>query len=126
MSEKQKNSTRIVTLRKHLPCGLTDAERLAKGIELARANEDIGNEESRQGDLKADMKARLTALEAEVGNLATIVRRNEEYRDVDVQEIFDYAKGNVCQVRTDTGEQIHRREMTESERQEMLPLETHE
>ena len=113
---------RIVTLRKHLPCTLTDAERLAKGIELARANEDIGNEESRQGDLKADMKARLTALEAEVGNLATIVRRNEEYRDVDVQEIFDYAKGTVSQVRTDTGEQIHRREMTESERQEMLPL----
>ncbi len=96
---------------------------MAKGIELARCNENIDNEESRQSDLKADMKARMLALESERSNLATIVRRNEEYRDVVVDEVYDYVRGSVAQVRTDTSEQISSRDMTDSERQTPLPLE---
>lgn len=42
---------------------------------------------------------------------------------MDVEEIYDYETKYVYQVRKDTGEQIHRREMTASEMQEALPLE---
>ena len=122
MSDKPKAPATVIHLRKNLPCTLTDAERLERGIALARVNENIGNEERRQADIKAELKATLTGLESERSALSSVVRRGEEYRDVDVDEHYDYAHGSVTQTRTDTGEQLHRRDMTESERQSFLPL----
>lgn len=121
-TKPEKQTKRILSLTKHLPCKLTNDERLERGVQLAEVGEKIGNEEKRQVDVKAEMKARMTGLESESARLGTIVRRNEEYRDVLVQEIYDYERGTVVQVRTDTGEQIAKREMTTSERQEVLPF----
>ena len=111
---------RVVILTKSLPCALTEAEELARGRDLARVSEDIQTEETRQADLRAEMKARIAALEAERIRLASVVRRREEWRDVIVHEIFSGTIVN--QVRIDTGEEIATREMTESERQGLLPL----
>lgn len=113
----------LLTMTKNLPCQLTDEEQRERGIELARTNEDYASEEKRQADIKAELKAQLAGIEARRTSLASIVRRKEEYRDVKVEEHYDYQRGVVVQVRTDTGEQIMRREMTEAERQAKLNFE---
>jgi hypothetical protein len=91
------------------------------GEKLARACEDIGAQEKRSADVKAELKAREAEIQAEVTRLTAVVRRQEEYRDVAVNVMHDYARGRVYEVRLDTGEEIGTREMTNEERQLGLP-----
>lgn len=111
------------TVVRTLPCVLTEEELLKKGQELAEAVEDIQTEERRQGDIKASMKARLTALGARRDEISIAVRRKEEDRDVEVDIFHDYARGIVEDIRRDTGERIAFRPMSEDERQRELPME---
>lgn len=112
------------TIVRSLACQLSDEELLKKGTELAQAVEDIQGEDRRQADIKASMKARMTALEARRDELSVTVRRREEERDVQVEVWHDYSRAIVYDVRTDTGEVLFRRPMTDDERQQALPMET--
>jgi hypothetical protein len=110
------------TVVRSLPCRLSDEELLKKGGELATAVQDIATEESRQIDLKASMKARLTEIEARRTQLAIAVNRKEEHRDVEVDVFHDYQRGVVSDIRRDTGEILSQRVMQDSERQKSLEL----
>lgn len=112
-------STKITS--RNLPVKLTPDELLRIGGELAEAVQDIDAEEDRQGDLKAGMKARLAELEARRTQLAVKIARQEEYRDVRVTIHYDHQRGIVEEIRDDLGEVITTRQMTDSERQLMLP-----
>lgn len=112
------------TVVRSLPCKLTDEELLKKGTELATAVQDIATEEGRQADIKASMKAKLAEIEARRTQLAIAVSRKEEHRDVEVDIFHDFQRGVVEDVRRDTGEVVSRRVMSESERQQNLPMET--
>jgi len=114
--------TRTEKITKNLACKLTDTELKEFGRKLATKCEDIASEESRQKDQKSEMKARLDGMEAERTSLAIVVRRQEEQRDVEVEEVFDYELGKVTQTRLDTGEEIRVRPMTNEERQQPLPV----
>ena len=59
----------------------------------------------------------LREAEAERDNLARIVREGKEPRFVVCQERADYRAGQVYEVRTDTGELVTTRKMTQDERQ---------
>lgn len=113
---------RIEKVTKNLPCKLTEAELKEFGRKLAVKCEDIAAEESRQKDQKSEMKARLDGMESERSIFALVVRRQEEQRDVEVEELFDYEAGKVIQTRLDTGEEIRVRPMTNEERQQPLPV----
>jgi hypothetical protein len=113
---------RFVKVVKNLPCKLTDAELKEFSRKLAVKCEDINAEESRQKDLKSEMKARLDGMESERTQLAICVRRQEEQRDVECDEAFDYELGKVTVTRNDTGEEIRVRAMTTEERQQSLPV----
>lgn len=110
------------TVVRSLPCRLTDEELLKKGGELAATVQDISSEESRQQDIKSQLKAKLTELEARRCNLAITVSRKEEHRDVEVDIYHDYQRAVVEDVRRDTGEVVSRRVMQDEERQRGLPL----
>lgn len=112
----------VKTITRSLPCRLTDDELMKAGSDLATVVEDITNEESRQTDQKTQMKAKLTELDARRSQLAIKVRRREEFREVEVEIDFDYQRGMITEIRTDTGEQLNIRRMTDSERQQALPL----
>lgn len=112
----------FVKVVKNLPCKLTEAELKEFGAKLAKGCEDIAAEESRQKDQKSEMKARLDGMESGRTQLAIIVRRQEEQRDVECEECFDYDLGKVTTSRRDTGEEIHTRAMTSAERQQPLPV----
>jgi hypothetical protein len=90
---------------------------------LARAVQDVATEEARHADVKAQLKADLTKLEAERDRLTSVVSRRAELREVPVRLLADLEMGEALLVRDDSGEVVRRRPLTEAERQEPLPLE---
>lgn len=88
---------------------------------MARAHQEVDAEEQRQQEIKANLKAVLEGKKAKRDELASVVASGAEYRSIDVVLVFDYIEGTVTETRTDTGEQIGRRRMTEDERQMSLP-----
>lgn len=111
------------TIVRSLPCHLTDEELLKKGAELATAVQDLAAEEGRQADVKASMKARIAEIDARRTQLAIAVSRKEEHRDVEVDVFHDYQRLVVQDIRRDTGEVLITRVMSETERQQALPME---
>ena len=114
--------TLIKEVTRHLPCQLTDDEVMHAGEQLAQVIEDIATEESRASDVKAQLKASMTALSTQSAALGSKVRRREEYRDIKVS-LFLQDDQMVSIVREDTGEQIEIRTAHPEELQADLELE---
>lgn len=112
----------IRTENRILPVKLHEDELRDRGDKLAAVIQDLNAEESRQVDQKAQMKARLSELDARKTQLAIVISRREEDRDVAVDVFANYVGGLVEVVRRDTGEVISKRRMTEEERQQPLPV----
>lgn len=105
---------------RNLPVKLTDTELLEFGKRLAQSSTDIHNEEERQTQVKAELKAKLGAFETERSRLAGIVASGRENRDVSCDMVFDYSRLIVEVIRTDTKEVVETRRMTEAEQQRKL------
>lgn len=60
-------------------------------------------------------KARIEELDSEMRRLSSEVREKVTTRDVECERHFLYAEKIVRDVRTDTGEELHRRPLTEQE-----------
>lgn len=110
------------TENRSLPVKLTETELRERGDSLAAVIQDLNAEENRQVDMKTQMKARITELDAKQTQLAITISRREEYRDVTCDVWHDYDKLKVETVRRDTGETIHARGMTQEEMQRPLPV----
>lgn len=111
---------KVVT--RNLPCRLTEDELRQRGDALAEVVQELHAEEQRQADVKAQMKARVTELEAKQTRFAITISRKEEYRDIECDVFGDPERGVVELVRRDSGEVVETRPMTEDERQRALPL----
>jgi len=107
-------------VKKSLSCKLSQEELLEAGSKLASTIQDIAAEEDKQQSIKSEMKAKLAELEAKRTQLAIRVQRKEEFRMVEVEREFDFEAGMYRETRSDTGEVILEREITEEERQEKL------
>jgi hypothetical protein len=108
---------------KSLSCELSQEELLEAGSQLASTIQDIAAEEDEQASVKSEMKARLTELEAKRTQLAIKVQRKQEWRTIEVQRELDFEEGMYREIRTDTGDVIFEREITDEERQEKLIIE---
>lgn len=110
---------------RRIPVNLTDKELLEKGDELADVLRKIECEETHTELIKADIKARMAALEAQRSNVVMLITNKQELRDVRCSIVVDRKnKGMVKIVRNDTGEVVGTREITGDERQRSLPLDT--
>lgn len=110
-------------LIKKLAVTLTEEEFDLRANDLAQVCQDIQTEEARAADVKAQLKARITQLQARQAELSSIVRRREEQRDVTCEVLADFDAGDAIEVRTDNMKILSRRPLTEKERQSHLPLE---
>lgn len=127
MTKRAEKDQRYVSIKKavrNLPCRLTGDELLIRADELSVVVQETNGEEVRQADVKAQMKARLTELDARKTRLAITIGRKEEYRDVEVELVADIQAQTTTIYRQDTGEAIETRPMSEQEKQAALPLET--
>lgn len=103
-----------------LPVTLTQEEVMALALELANTVQAMGAEVEEQKNLKDQMKARLSELQAKQTRLSIVVATGKEYRSV---EVTLRLVSDTCQeVRTDTGEVVASRVATAADRQ--LALET--
>lgn len=110
-----------------LPVPLTEDELRLKAQEMATAERLLGEAE-RKEDAEAELwKGKKKALENETGDararlslIGRVVREKREFRDIEIVEEPNHATKTVDTVRTDTGEIIETRGMTESEMQRSL------
>lgn len=99
------------------PCALDDRELADRSKRLAELCNAIKLELTAQDDQKREMKLRLAKLEADRELLADVVYSRRETRDVEVEYRADDRAGTVTISRTDTGEILSTRGMTNEERQ---------
>jgi len=105
------------TVKRTLPCALTDADRVRLGSELAEA---LGREAALESDLaafKASHKAKVLPVQERIRQISSDLRDGHELRAVECRIVRDIKAGSVKFVRLDTEETVDERGMTDAERQ---------
>jgi hypothetical protein len=108
---------KIEKVSEELSCELNQVEWDNRAREMAEAQEKAEAEEQRKKDVTKQLNADVAVAKNKVSKYANIVATRREQRDVIVEVVYNYEKGVVTKVRTDTNETIHTREMTTTERQ---------
>lgn len=106
----------IKTQSQYLPTTLSQEEVMVLALELANTVQATGAEIELQKNIKDQMKAKLSELQARQTRLSIVVATGKEYRDVEVQSCLT-EHGLVQEVRTDTGEVLITRPPNDRERQ---------
>lgn len=114
MTEKEHKESRS------LPVMLTDSEVLRFSSALAKESLDLAETDAEKKEVAADFKAKATRHEATIGELSRKISTRREYRDVECIWEFYWDEGKKILCRTDTGEEIDSRPITEYERQMWL------
>lgn len=111
---------KVEKVSEELSCELNELEWQTRAGELATAINKHENEVQRKKDVMKQINADVGKAAATVSKLGNVVATRREQRDVTVEVTYDYEKGLVSKVRTDTKEAISSREMTTNERQSGL------
>jgi hypothetical protein len=111
------------TLWKSLSCDLTSDEISTYSTELANITTEQSEIEAEKKEIMSNFTARLNKCIADGRVLARKITTRKEDRQVECDLVFDYAKGVVFTVRTDTDVTIGQRKLTDDERQEWLDFE---
>ena len=109
-------------LTRNLKCMLTQDETRTYGIELARENAAKDEAEERKKEVDAQLKAEIESHSTRALSIARKINNGYEYRDVECTLDCNYTKNSATIRRTDTGEVIETRAMTQEERQMGLNL----
>lgn len=112
----------IGTETKDMMCDLTEQELADRAQDLAKALEDLDRHTADATRAQKAAGAKKVALQEEVTRLGEIVREKKEERSI-VVHIEAMGVDRCAEVRTDTGEILSERWMTEYERQRKLPFE---
>lgn len=107
----------ISATERELDCTLSPEDLARYGRELVNLLGEIEEEEGDQSAQKASMKERLATMHARQSRLAGMIRRGIERRSVEVEIYADWSTQTAVERRTDTGEELTRRPLLESERQ---------
>lgn len=103
-----------------LPCRLTDEERLDFADALAEADQAVENAENAKKAAMKNHNYEVQLAQTRRSKLASIVASKTEYREVTVEEKWDYQNDKFTRTRTDTGEVIVSRRLNDDERQTQL------
>lgn len=118
MAESVPNETKVV--KRILPVKLTEEERLQRADALANALQQIQDRKVEKKRVVREADRAIGEAEQEAVDLRDAVATGREYQEVIVHRVYDYEKSIVMEVRTDTGETIKSRGMTDEERQQKL------
>ena len=118
MADISNKKTEVI--KEVLPVQLTDEERLSRADDLANAVQNVEDAKRHKKIVTRDASAKVEEAEANRADLADVVASGREYQEVVVHRVFNYEDGTVFEVRTDTGETLRSRNMTDEERQASL------
>jgi len=113
----------ITKVTRSLMVSLTEAEIRSCATELARVTAQQAELEDEKKAVTSGFKNRIDRCVADCRALAQKVTTKRELRDIDC-EWSPSDGGKMILTRTDTGEVIDTRKMTEEEQQQNLPLDT--
>lgn len=113
-------SKKTEVIKEVLPVKLTDEERLERANDLANAVQNVEDAKRHKKIVNRDATAKVDEAEAARADLSDVVASGREYREVIVHRVFNYEEGTVIEIRTDTGETLRSRNMTDEERQASL------
>jgi len=100
-----------------LSCSLSTKERAEAANKLADVLDDIARLEDDKKTMAADLNAQIKRLTAEVRQLTRQVKEGTATRSVLCELKLNWTKLTATTVRTDTGEVVDERGMTEDEKQ---------
>lgn len=118
MADLVPNETKVI--KRVLPVKLTEEERLQRADGLANALQQVQDRKIEKRAVVREADRLIAEAEQEAVELRDAVATGREYQEVIVHKVYDYEKATVTEVRTDTGETIKSRGMTDEERQEKL------
>jgi hypothetical protein len=118
--ETQQRRTKTTKEQRSLRCLLTQEELLAAGEKLAELLDNLRRAESERESVSKQYKAREAELAAQIESQQLLVRNKSGYRMVDCVNVLDYTDAKCLVTRTDTGEIIVDRKLTEDEKQSTL------
>lgn len=104
-----------------LPVRLTAKEAEARAQSLAATKLEIDRLSVEAKVMASNYKDQLKGLGEQLRRLANVVKAGEEQRDVPCDVTLDFTEGTYYVLRTDTGEFLDTRPLTEGERQLNLP-----
>lgn len=108
--------------RQELQVKLTAAEVADRAQRAAHLIADHDAQESTFKEQAAANKLVLKRIGSEMRKVSEEVRSGSTYREVACERVYNWTDGSVKDIRTDTGETIKERGMTEAERQKSLPF----
>jgi hypothetical protein len=112
----------IIKVTQELSCDLNELDWQNRARELADAQKQAEEMEDRKKTVMSDLNTDVKTAKLKVSKLARVVANKRELREVTVEIKYDYEKGVVTHTRTDTNEEISRRDITTQERQSKLDL----
>jgi hypothetical protein len=118
MADLVPNETQVI--KRVLPVKLTEEERLQRADGLANALQQVQDRKIEKRAAVREADKMIAEAEQEAVELRDAVATGREYQEVIVHKVYDYEKATVTEVRTDTGETIKSRGMTDEERQAKL------
>lgn len=108
---------RVKKFKQSLKCELSESEVLMAGENMANAERNVTELQNELTAMKKQFNGRIEEQVAALGRYANLVRDKFEYRSTDCEMVFDYKQATVTTTRTDTGDMIESRPMTEDELQ---------
>ena len=101
---------------------LTDKEVQAAGQELAKIHDEIRDLDDERKAVSKDYKARIDIRVNQADRLAQMVNTGKEYRDVNCQWQYDWARNVKTLYRMDSGEKVNTLAIQDHERQGDLEI----
>jgi len=114
------NNVETKTIVESLPCTLTREESHNYAKDCARLIREREKVESEKKGKNNEFKERIDAISKAASDISEKVNANQEYRDVDCHQEFNYLTMTVRTTRLDTGEVVGDRRMTAKEAQRPL------
>lgn len=105
-----------------LPCDLSSYELRERATKMANVVNEIEQLELKKKVATDTAKREIDALVVSVSQLARQVRTGKEDREVEVEEVHDEIRFAVETFRTDTGEVVRSRPMTDEEKKHALQV----
>lgn len=112
---------KIVNDTKHMMIALTEHELVDKAQLMVQALDEAQREQKKLKSMQSAVKARVDAAREIADECKTLIRRGEEERLIEVQQIHNWADMKVYTRRVDTGEILEVRPMAQWERQMPIP-----
>lgn len=100
-----------------LPVKLTDSELLDRAKKMGHVHNELERHLSEVDELKKEFKSKETKLEEERQLLAHVLFTGAEPREIKVEAWADFSMNRFLEIRSDTGEVIHKRPLRPEEKQ---------